>query len=355
MTGSRGPRLGFVGVGWIGLNRMQAAQAAGGEVVGIVDPDPAARARALESAPAASALTSFDELLELGLDGVVIATPNALHAEQCRAALRKGLAVFCQKPLARSVDEVSALVLEARAANRLLSVDLSYRGTSAAERVKKCVSSGELGRVYSAALTFHNGYGPDKAWFYDPALSGGGCMMDLGVHLVDTALWVLDFPRVERVEARRFARGVPLTSDETPEDFALGRMELEGGVVIDVACSWNLHVGCDAVISASFYGTEGGAEFHNVSGSFYDFIATRAKGTAQFELTRPPDPWGGRMITRWVEQLAASNVYRSEAEELLGVASVLDAFYRREAPRERGRDTMPAPMPVREAADGGLA
>jgi predicted dehydrogenase len=48
--------------------------------------------------------------------------------------------------------------------------------------------------VFAVDLVFHNAYGPDKPWFYDPELSGGGCVMDLGVHLVDLALWSLDFP-----------------------------------------------------------------------------------------------------------------------------------------------------------------
>jgi predicted dehydrogenase len=338
MTPSRPPRLGFAGVGWIGLNRMQAAIAAGAEVVAVVDPDPCACARALESAPDARVCASFDELSSLALDGVVIATPNALHAEQCRRAQARGLAEFCQKPLARTADEVGALVRQARAADRLLGVDLSYRATSAVERIKETISSGEIGRVYSASLVFHNGYGPDKPWFYDTSLSGGGCLMDLGVHLVDTALWVLGFPRVERVEARRFAHGLAVDGDRSvPEDFFLGRMETEGGVVVDVACSWNLHVGRDAVISASFFGTDGGAELHNVDGSFYDFVATRCKGTARFALARPPDAWGGRMIGRWVEQLSQSAAFSAEAQHLLDVANVLDAFYEYEPPRARSR------------------
>jgi predicted dehydrogenase len=59
--------------------------------------------------------------------------------------------------------------------------------------------SGELGRVFAVDLVFHNAYGPDKPWFYDPELAGGGCVMDLGVHLVDLALWSLDFPGVTAV------------------------------------------------------------------------------------------------------------------------------------------------------------
>ena len=73
-----------------------------------------------------------------------------------------------------------------------------------------------LGRTYAVDLVFHNAYGPDKAWFYDPALSGGGCVMDLGVHLVDLALWALDFPAVTKVSST-FVAGWPVELINMPE------------------------------------------------------------------------------------------------------------------------------------------
>jgi predicted dehydrogenase len=77
-------------------------------------------------------------------------------------------------------------------------------------RIRETLRSGELGRVFAVDLVFHNAYGPDKAWFYDPELSGGGCVMDLGVHLVDLALWSLDFPGVTNVTSTLMAKGAPL-------------------------------------------------------------------------------------------------------------------------------------------------
>src|SRR5262252_8142631 len=103
---------------------------------------------------------------------------------------------------------------------------------------------GKLGRIYAADLVFHNAYGPDKAWFYDTALSGGGCVMDLGVHLVDLALWVLDFPAVGEVSARLFAGGEPLNGRaDRVEDYAVATLELESGAAVRIACSWRLHAG----------------------------------------------------------------------------------------------------------------
>src|SRR5918995_990027 len=149
------PRVGFLGVGWIGRDRLEAILRTGVvEVVGIADPSPENAAEAGRLVPQAELASTLDDLLDLEPDGVVIATPSALHAEQSVRALRRGAAVFCQKPLRRT--------------------------------------------------------GPDKPWFYDPALSGGGCVIDLGVHLVDLALWTLDFPDVSGVSANLFACGEPL-------------------------------------------------------------------------------------------------------------------------------------------------
>src|SRR5204863_7255527 len=133
-----------------------------------------------------------------------------------------------QKPLGRSGVEVREVVAAARSANRLLAVDLSYRFTEAMQRISSLVRSGELGHIFAVELTFHNAYGPDKPWFYDPKLSGGGCVIDLGIHLVDLALWNLGFPRVTDVTSRLFARGHPVRGRSTEvEDYAEARLDLE--------------------------------------------------------------------------------------------------------------------------------
>src|ERR1700716_2053351 len=126
------PRVGFAGVGWIGLNRLRAIAAAGmAEIVGIADTSPAAAQAAVRSiearAPTARAVRNFDELLAQDLDGIVIATPSGLHARQATAALEHGSAVFCRKPLARPAPEAGQVISAARTHDRLLSVDLCYR------------------------------------------------------------------------------------------------------------------------------------------------------------------------------------------------------------------------------------
>jgi predicted dehydrogenase len=325
------PRVGFLGVGWIGRHRMNAIVEMGAaEVAAIADASPEAAVEAGRLAPAAKLVSTLDEILDEGVDGVVIATPSAMHAEQSIQALERGVAVFCQKPLGRTTAEVRAVVEAARAADRLLAVDLSYRFTEAMRRIAEVVRSGELGRVYAVDLVFHNAYGPDKRWFYDPALAGGGCVMDLGVHLVDLALWTLDFPPVSGISAKLFAGGEPLGQHLTQvEDYAIATLELETGAAVQLACSWRLQAGCDAVISAAFYGTNGGVALRNVNGSFYDFVAERYRGTAREILAAPPDAWGGRAAADWAARLAAGERFDPAAERLVDVAGVLDRIYGR--------------------------
>jgi predicted dehydrogenase len=324
------PRVGFLGVGWIGRNRLEAlVRSDVAEIVAVADPSPE-NARAAATVGSCSTMESLEELLALDPDGLVIATPSALHAEQACAALERGAAVFCQKPLGRTAVETSEVVDTARRANRLLGADLSYRFVEGARRIRQLVQAAELGSIYAADLTFHNAYGPDKPWFYDPALSGGGCVIDLGIHLVDMALWVLEGTSVTSVSSHLFARGKPLTGSASQvEDFALAELQLSSGAVVRLACSWNLPAGCDAVIQAAFFGDAGGAMLSNINGSFYDFAADRFRGTARERLSSPPDDWGGRAIVDWATRLSAGAGYDPSAEQLVEVAGVLDAIYGR--------------------------
>ncbi|MBM9593372.1 Gfo/Idh/MocA family oxidoreductase [Rhodobacteraceae bacterium MCCB 386] len=308
---------------------MEAMLATGAvEAVAIVDADPEAASAAQALAPDAHVLASLDEVLDLGVDGVVIATPSALHADQTLQALHSGAAVFCQKPLGRTEDETRAAVDLARHRDRLLGVDFSYRFTDGMRRIAEIVRGGEIGRVYAADLVFHNAYGPDKPWFRDPRLSGGGCVMDLGIHLVDLALWLLDFPAVEDVQSDLMAQGAPLADPAAQvEDYAVATLRLRGGCVVRLACSWNLPIGRDAEISAAFHGTAGGVRLGNVGGSFYDFKTARYRGTAVETLCTPPDDWGGRAAADWARRLAAGEGHDAEAERLIDVAHAIDAIY----------------------------
>ena len=322
-------RLGFLGVGWIGRHRMRAlADSGAAEVAAIADPAPDCLAAAAEDATGAVTATTLEELIDAGVEAVVIATPSALHADQAIAALEAGVAVFCQKPLARTAEETRRVVAAARAADRLLGVDFSYRHTAAARAVREQLAAGRLGPVHAVDLVFHNAYGPDKAWFLDPALSGGGCAIDLGIHLIDLLLWTLGFPEVTSIDARLWHGGRPATSGDA-EDFCLAEIDLATGTRARLGCSWFSHEGRDAVIEATFRGRDAAASMHNVGGSFYDFRAERREGTSTHVLAEPPDAWGGRAAVAWARQLAAGGGFDPTIEEAVAVASAIDRVYGR--------------------------
>jgi len=325
------PKIGFLGLGWIGQARMQAMlDEKVCEVAVVADPSPDVQARVREIVTSAAVVGTLDEMLAHDLDGAVIATPSAMHAQQSLALLERGIAVFCQKPLARTAQETAAIIAAARKADRLLGCDLSYRHTEAMRRIRNCVVEGELGQVYAIDLVFHNAYGPDKPWFRDMALAGGGCAIDLGTHLVDLALWTLNFPKVERVTSRLYAQGRLLApGEQVVEDYAVAQFDLANGTVVRLACSWNLSAGCDAVIEAHFHGSGAGAAMRNRNGSFYDFAAERYQGTQRTTLSEPPDAWGGRAAVDWARRLGAGARYSPTIEPLVQVAGVLDGIYGR--------------------------
>jgi predicted dehydrogenase len=342
---ARRPRLGFAGVGWIGLNRLQAVAADGtADIVCITDLSvdaarEAARAVA-DRAPHTFVSDSFEELLTEDLDGVVIATPSGLHAQQAMAALERGLAVFCQKPLGRTAHEVAQTIEMAQARDRLLAVDFCYRTVAGVGQLVRLAHSGALGEIFAADLVFHNAYGPDKPWFYDLRQSGGGCVMDLGIHLVDLLLLVLDYPPVAAVSSSLHAAGKRLAKPAAGwpapgwaatglEDHAFAEVRFANGATARIACSWRLSAGRDAIIEAAFYGTRGAAVLRNVGGSFYDFTVEHCKGTARQTLASGPDNWGGRAVRSWARQLAINPAFDSSATCLYDVAALIDAIYER--------------------------
>ena len=325
------PRLGFLGVGWIGRNRMAAVADDGcAEIAAIADPSAEALREASRLAPGAVLSDRPESLFESSVDGIVIATPSAAHARQAIAALERGLAVFCQKPLARTRRETQAVVDAALRADRLLGVDFSYRHVRGMAEIREDFRRGDLGDLYAMDLTFHNAYGPDKPWFYDLAQAGGGCVMDLGIHLVDLALWMSDFREVEDVRSRLYAQGKLLAKPAARvEDYAVAEIGFAGGAVARIACSWGLSAGCDAVIDFTFYGTQGAAALRNVKGSFYDFLVERFNGRQREVVAGYPDPWGGRALAEWVRRLGEDGRFDPEARRFVEVSGVVDRIYGR--------------------------
>lgn len=326
------PKLGFIGVGWIGRNRLEAITKENiADIKLISDFNPQVSDEALKLVPGADIAPSLEEMISSDVDGVIIATPSALHASQSIQAIQHGKAVFCQKPLGRDAEEVRNVVEAARNRNVLLGVDFSYRFTNGIKALKEVLDSGELGEIYGANLMFHNAYGPDKSWYFDPKLSGGGCVMDLGVHLVDLLVWLFNNPEVNEVNSQLFSKGKLISNtNEQVEDYAIAQLLINKSIAVQLACSWNLPAGLDCFIEVSFYGTGGGVSFKNINGSFYDFTTERFKGTSRQIISEPGDAWGGKAIVAWTEELALNgNNFNTDAYQYIKAADILDKIYKR--------------------------
>jgi predicted dehydrogenase len=325
------PKVGFLGVGWIGRNRLEAIKQEGiAEITAFSDPDNALCDQASQLIPESKQVSSLSELLSCGIEGVIIATPSALHAHQSIEAINQGKAVFCQKPLGRNAKEVEQVVRAAEARDVLLRVDFSYRFTAGIKALKQLIDSRQLGDIYGINLVFHNAYGPDKPWYFDPKLSGGGCLMDLGVHLVDLLVWLFDNPRVSEVCSQLFSGGSLLSQpNQRVEDYAVAQFLLNDSISVQLACSWNLPAGTDAVIEVSLYGTRGGVSFKNVNGSFYDFITEHLTGTSKELISFPGDRWGGKAAIAWAKELGTNgNRFNREALQYITTAGILDKIYK---------------------------
>lgn len=328
-------RLGFVGLGWIGRMRLDALAADPGiEVAALCDGDATRLQAAGQVYANARPSTDVGELLDADLDGVVIATPNGCHAEQAIAALERGHAVFCQKPLAVDAAQAARIVSAAERADRLLEVDYCYRHVAGMSDLRRRVHAGELGDLLGIELVFHNAFGPDKGWCYDRRLAGGGCVLDLGVHLLDLAVWLRGGAgaatphALELVSAERYSRGraLPAASDAI-EDLAFATWRDPEGATVRLACSWNAQLGCDALIGLRLFGSAGGAVWRNVAGSFYDFELQLAHGPRTQVLASGPDDWGARALRAWVDRLRAGARFDPAAHEYVAGARLVDAVY----------------------------
>lgn len=332
-------RVGFVGLGWIGRKRLDAVASTevastqiattNIHVAALADSDPARLRAASLAHPDATPFTDIEAVLDQDLDAVVIATPNGLHAQQAMACLKRGIPVFCQKPLATTYADAERVIAAARDADRLLGIDFCYRHVSGMRELRQRLLAGALGEIIAIDLTFHNAYGPDKSWCHDRGLAGGGCLIDLGVHMLDMALWLQDMPPMERVRSRLFAHGEPLVSrTDMLEDLAYAEFIQANGAIVRLACSWHAHIGRPASIQMAIMGTQGGALWSNVDGSFYDFELDLFSGAASERLSTTPDDWGPRALRRWLKRLQVDNRFDPRASGILRSAALIEEVYR---------------------------
>jgi UDP-N-acetylglucosamine 3-dehydrogenase len=170
------------------------------------------------------------------LEAVVITAENVHHRALCEAACRVGKHVLCEKPLATTAADAAAMITAAERAEVVLATAFPVRQSSVAVRVKEQLAAGVLGRVYAVRATNHGRLPP--GWFLDPALSGGGAVMDHTVHVVDLLRWYLEEEPVEvYAEVSNGLYGLAV------EDTALLTITFGSGVVATLDPSWSRPAG----------------------------------------------------------------------------------------------------------------
>jgi predicted dehydrogenase len=192
------------------------------------------------------------------IDAIVICSPNHLHQSQVIAALEAGKHVLVERPLALDAKGAEAAVKAAEAAERTLVVAYNNRYRPDIRSVKTFVTAGELGDIFSIHGTWFNKKVRLRrpTWRHRKDTSGGGAFMDLGVQVLDLALWLLDYPKVERVTAYMN----PGENMEV-EDAASVLIGVEGGAIISVQVTWSLLAEKDRH-HIRIFGTDGSATTH---------------------------------------------------------------------------------------------
>lgn len=177
-------------------------------------------------------VSDYQEALKEPLDAVIVTSENSRHAEMTIAALDAGCHVLCEKPIATRLEDGRRMVEVAEHKGRILQMAFPMRYSVPVEHVKQQLDQGQLGRILLLNGTNH-GKNPG-GWFVNPALSGGGAVMDHTVHVVDLMRWFTQSEVLE-VYAEIDTRFHSIGTDDT----GLLTLEFENGVIAGLDPSWS--------------------------------------------------------------------------------------------------------------------
>lgn len=267
-------RVGIIGVGGIGKAHLKAFSAVPeAKIVAIADPNAERLAEMAAEFDVANAYTDVDALLRRDdVDAVAVCTPNYLHAPGTIAALQAGKHVLCEKPLATSTAEALAMTTAAKTAGKALMVAFSHRRRGDVQWLRRAVEDGMFGEVYYAKAMWmrRSGIPSWGGWFTDKSRAGGGPLIDLGVHMLDMALYLMGEPHVLSITASTYSelgsRGKgffyppPAGQRFDVEDLATAFIRLEGGKTLALETSWASYGKHGDSFGVSLFGITGGAE-----------------------------------------------------------------------------------------------
>ena len=223
--------------------------------------------------PEAGVYSDYSELLaDASIDIVGISTPNLFHSEIAIAALQAGKHVFCEKPDAVNPIEAQKMADVAKASGKLLMTMRNNRFSEEARYAKKIIGEGAMGELYMGRCGWirRRGIPGRGGWFTTKELSGGGPLIDLGVHMIDMAMWLAGNPKPVTVSGstyRKFADR-PLADGSIPsgtfnvEDLAAGFIRFDNGASLQIEFSWASNIEKEKKF-VEWRGTEGGFSLEN--------------------------------------------------------------------------------------------
>ena len=284
----------------------------------------------------------MDLIQDPDIDIIDICSPNRYHMEQTIAALEAGKHVLCEKPLAPTPAEIKQMIAARDRSGKKLMTAQHFRFTGISQAMQTQITKGILGEVYHArAWWLRRNFLPIAPTFIHQKHSGGGPCIDIGVHVLDLALWLMGHPRPVAVSGVAKA---PLAhhpgaftawgnhlipADMDVEDFAAALVRFENGATLILEVSWLLHHATED-IKVWLYGTEAGCEWPK--GEFY---TTDYQAIQQFN--NIPQLIEDRMEPHALECVEFARAIREDlpspvpAEQSLHVQAILDGIYRSQA------------------------
>ena len=275
------------------------------------------------------------------LDCVSVSTWNAAHMDCTIAALEGGANVICEKPMAMNAEEASRMQQTAASCGKLLQIGFVRRFGRDAELIKNFSEAGMLGDIYYAKAQYLRRDGCPGGWFRDKRFSGGGPLIDLGVHIIDLTRYLAGNPKPVSVFGATFsnlgpnrAKGAQTaweTADEgehpySVEDFATAMVRFENGFTLQVETSFNLNIKRDAG-DISLFGTKAGVKigdaleiYTDAAGSYMDMVPVGDTGFDFQKAFRAE-------IKGFVDAVRGEAPCRATADDGVQLMEIIDAIY----------------------------
>ncbi len=195
-------KVGIIGAGGISHSHIEAfRQLQDIEISAISDPNEIKLSFVAEKFGILKRFVNWEDILKEPLDIISICSPNAFHAQQAMAALKSGKHVICEKPVAMNVDEAKAIIETAKQTGNKFMVAFCHRFASHSQFLKKMVDNGHIGEIYYAKASYlrRRGIPGLGTWFTTKKLSGGGPLIDVGVHILDLVIYLMGCPEPELI------------------------------------------------------------------------------------------------------------------------------------------------------------